>query len=398
MIKTSEPAAASARLASIDAYRGLVMFLMMAEVLRSWEVALALPESWFWRWMAAAQTHVEWAGCSLHDLIQPSFSFLVGVALPYSIASRRGRGESQSQMMVHALWRALCLVMLGVFLRSVGRPETNWTFEDTLTQIGLGYPFLFLLGFYSARVQWRVLTVILIGYWAAWAIYPASAPDALAVTPGVDATWTHHAQGFAAHWNKNVNLGAAFDSWFLNLFPRTTPFLANPGGYVTLNFVPTLGTMVIGLLVGGWLRGSFTVEQRVRSMLVGGVLGVATGYALHQVGMCPLVKRIWTPSWTIFSGGCCMLTMAALYTIVDVKKWRRWAFPFCVIGMNSIAAYIIAHLFEQFVVSSLTTHLGESAYNIPGEAVGPFIRGTLVLIVFWVFLYWMYRRSLFLKV
>jgi heparan-alpha-glucosaminide N-acetyltransferase len=398
MIKTSEPAAASARLASIDAYRGLVMFLMMAEVLRSWEVARALPESWFWRWMAAAQAHVEWAGCSLHDLIQPSFSFLVGVALPYSIASRRGRGESQSQMMVHALWRALCLVMLGLFLRSVGRPETNWTFEDTLTQIGLGYPFLFLLGFYSARVQWRVLTVILVGYWAAWAIYPASAPDALAVTPGVDATWTHHAQGFAAHWNKNVNLGAAFDSWFLNLFPRTTPFLANPGGYVTLNFVPTLGTMVIGLLVGGWLRGSFTVEQRVRSMLVGGVLGVATGYALHQVGMCPLVKRIWTPSWTIFSGGCCMLTMAALYTIVDVKKWRRWAFPFCVIGMNSIAAYIIAHLFEQFVVSSLTTHLGESAYNIPGEAVGPFIRGTLVLIVFWVFLYWMYRRSLFLKV
>src|SRR5438067_5185999 len=127
------------RLASIDAYRGFVMFLMMAEVLHLGQVARRLPGSAFWSFLAHHQTHVEWIGCSLHDLIQPSFSFLVGVALPYSLANRLARGQSPRRMTLHAFWRALILVLLGVFLRSVGRGQTNWTFEDTLTQIGLGY-------------------------------------------------------------------------------------------------------------------------------------------------------------------------------------------------------------------------------------------------------------------
>lgn len=119
-------------------------------------------------------THVEWTGCSLHDMIQPSFSFLVGVALPYSIASRlfqRG-GQSPISMTVHAAWRALALVFLGVFLRSVGKPQTYFTFEDTLSQIGLGYLFLFLLGLYGQRIQWLRLLVLVAGYWGAFFWYP----------------------------------------------------------------------------------------------------------------------------------------------------------------------------------------------------------------------------------
>jgi heparan-alpha-glucosaminide N-acetyltransferase len=73
---------------SIDAYRGFVMLLMMAEVLQLSRVARAFPGNQFWGWLAYHQSHVAWAGCSLHDTIQPGFSFLVGVALPYSIASR----------------------------------------------------------------------------------------------------------------------------------------------------------------------------------------------------------------------------------------------------------------------------------------------------------------------
>src|SRR5438105_4999679 len=130
----AQPDAAPKRLTSIDAYRGLVMFLMMAEVLRLSEVARAFPNSAVWRLLAFNTSHVEWVGCSLHDLIQPSFSFIVGVALLFSIASRLARGQSPRQMTLHALWRALLLILLGVFLRSLGRPETNWTFEDTLTQ------------------------------------------------------------------------------------------------------------------------------------------------------------------------------------------------------------------------------------------------------------------------
>ncbi|MDF1789158.1 MAG: hypothetical protein P1U82_25080, partial [Verrucomicrobiales bacterium] len=96
----------SQRVASIDAFRGFVMLLMMAEVIRLGRVAEAFPDSGFWEFLAYQQSHVSWVGCSLHDLIQPSFSFLVGVALPFSIASRVARGQSRGVMLGHALWRA----------------------------------------------------------------------------------------------------------------------------------------------------------------------------------------------------------------------------------------------------------------------------------------------------
>src|SRR5678809_45435 len=101
---------ASTRLPWMDAYRGFVMFLMMAEVLHVGRVAAAFPDSGFWRFLDFHTSHVEWVGCSLHDMIQPSFSFLVGVALPFSSASRLARGQSQFAMLAHALWRALLLI------------------------------------------------------------------------------------------------------------------------------------------------------------------------------------------------------------------------------------------------------------------------------------------------
>ena len=157
------------RLVSIDAYRGLVMFLMMAEVLEFGHIARVHPESGFWQFLAHHQSHVEWVGCSLHDLIQPSFSFLVGVVLPFSLASRLARGQSRARMAFHALWRAFLLILLGVFLRSIGHHQTYWTFEDTLSQIGLGYGVLFVLGLRPFREQWIALAVIIVGYWAAFA-------------------------------------------------------------------------------------------------------------------------------------------------------------------------------------------------------------------------------------
>src|SRR5438105_15789852 len=128
----------SFRLASVDAYRGFVMLLMMGEVLKFSRVHYALPDSGFWKFLAHHQSHAAWIGCSLHDLIQPSFSFLVGVALPFSLARRTSEGQPQWQRTLHAFGRALILVLLGVFLRSIGSPQTRLTFDDTLSQIGLG--------------------------------------------------------------------------------------------------------------------------------------------------------------------------------------------------------------------------------------------------------------------
>ena len=372
------------------------MFLMMAEVLRLSRVAQAFPGNWFWSFLALNQTHVAWAGCSLHDTIQPGFSFLVGVALPYSIASRLAKGGTFGKMFGHALWRSLLLVALGVFLRSMHSPQTNFTFEDTLSQIGLGYPILFLLAFRPPRWQWTALGVILVGYWLAWALYPVPGPGFNWQAVGVPPDWQHYT-GFAAHWDKNANLGVAFDQWFLNLFPRVRAFVANDGGYLTLSFIPTLGTMILGLVAGRWLRAS-APQIPMKRLLLAGLIGIAAGLLLHFTGICPVVKRIWTPSWTLFSGGVCFLFLAGFSWIVDVKGYKKWAFPLVVIGMNSIAAYLIAHLFERFIIDSSRINLGPNAFRIFGSGLEPFVQGAAVLLVYWLILFWMYRRKLFLRV
>ena len=388
---------AVARNIAVDSYRGLVMLLMMAEVLQLSRVAQAFPGNAFWHFLAWNQTHVAWAGCSLHDTIQPGFSFLVGVALPYSIASRLAKGGTFRGMFGHTLWRSFLLVALGIFLRSLHSTQTYYTFEDTLTQIGLGYTFLFLLGFQSPRRQWIALGVILFGYWLAWALYPVPGPGFNYQAVRVPPDWQHHYSGFAAHWNKNSNLGNAFDQWFLNLFPRTSPFVANGGGYLTLSFIPTLGTMILGLVAGRWLRASAPRIPMLR-LLAAGAIGMASGLLLHFTGICPVVKRIWTPSWTLFSGGICFLFLAAFCWLIEVKGWRKWAFPLVVIGMNSIAAYLMAHLFERFITDSFRIHLGPHAFQVFGTGLEPLLQGMAVLAVFWLMLFWMYRRKLFLRI
>jgi predicted acyltransferase len=394
------PVGPPARLASLDAYRGFVMLLMMAEVLRLKRVAQALPDSGVWSFFASQQSHVEWVGCSLHDLIQPSFSFLVGVALPYSIASRRARGQATGTMIGHAVWRAAILILLGVFLRSTGRTLTNWTFEDTLTQIGLGYGFLFALGFRPVREQWAAFVLIVVGVWAAFALHPLPAAGFDYAKVGVAQSWleTNGLSGFAAHWQKNTNLAAGFESWWLNLFPREKPFLFHSGGYATLSFVPTLATMILGLLAGNVLRGERAPREKIRWFVVAGVSGLAAGALLGWLGVCPVVKRIWTPSWVLFSGGWCCLLLAGFYAGVDVARRGRWAFPLIVIGANSIAAYLIAHLFVDFIRKALTTHLGAEIFRSGGAAYEPLVLGGATLAVMWALLYGMYRQRWFLKI
>ena len=396
-VRTDAPLLPSARVTSVDAYRGFVMFLMVAEVLHFGRVAEAFPESWFWGFLASQQSHREWVGCSLHDLIQPSFTFLVGVALPFSIASRFAKGQSFGRMFAHAAWRSLLLIWLGIFLRSVGREQTNFTFEDTLTQIGLGYTFAFLIAFLRPRWQWAALGVILGGYWAAWALYPRPGPEFDWGAVGVAADWPHHLEGFAQHWDKNANLGQAFDRWFLNLFPRENEFLYNGGGYLTLSFIPTLGTMLFGLMAGQWLRSDRTGKEKLLQLTKAGVICLAAGVALHFAGINPIVKRIWTPSWTIFSAGWAFLLLAGFYAVIDFHGHRRWAFPLVVIGMNSIAIYCLAHLVDRFILSSFQTHLGQDIFSRFG-AYQTLASGTAVIVTLWLVLYWMYRRKLFLKI
>ena len=237
------------------------------------------------------------------------------------------------------------------------------------------------------------MEAILFAYWLAWALYPAPGPNFNYAAVGVPADWHRHLfTGFASHWNKNSNLGQAFDLWFLNLFPRPSRFLFNDGGYLTLNFIPTLGTMLLGIFAGRWFLAS-APRIPLRKFLLAAAALMAVGLLFHFTGICPIVKRIWTPSWTLFSGGVCFLFLAAFSWVVDIRKHRGIAFPLVVVGMNSIAAYLIAHLFEEFIQKQLPHPSGDAALNILGPALEPTVLGALTLGVYWLMLFWMYRKK-----
>ncbi len=392
-----EPGTSTARLVSLDAYRGFVMLLMASEGLGISAVAKTFANSGFWQFLKFQTDHVSWTGCALWDLIQPSFSFLVGVSLIYSFASRKAKGESYGVMLRHAIIRSLALILLGVFLRSDHKPQTYFTFEDTLSQIGFGYSFLFLLADKKPKVQLAALAVLLVGYWLAFALYPLPPAGFDYNSVGVKPDWTH-LHGFAAHWDKNTNFAAGFDQWFLNLFPREKPFVYNGGGYLTLSFIPTLATMILGLLAGGLLRNEKPGTEKIRVLVFAGIGCLVLGFPLDVLGICPVVKRIWTPSWTIYSGGWCFLLTAAFYGVIDFKGHKRWAFPLVVVGMNSIAMYVMAHFLAPIVERSLKSNLGEHFFEHIGGAYGPILEASAVLFFLWLACYWMYRRKLFMKI
>jgi predicted acyltransferase len=391
------------RCVSIDVYRGMVMFLMLAEVLhwsglvryrgRLSSTAQSLLDT-----IVFHTSHVPWRGCSLHDLIQPGFSFLVGAALAFSFAKRSEQGQSYRAMLIHAIGRSLILVFFGIFLRSLGKMYTNFTFDDTLTQIGLGYTFLFLF----AGRKWYVPALgagaILVGYWALFAFSQLPAPDFDYASVGVPANWPHHEEGFGAHWNKNSNVAWAFDVWWMNLFFREEPFAYSSGGYCTLSFIPTLATMLLGLVAGEWLRADWTLKRRFAHFATATVVCLSIAWGLEAAGLCPIVKRIWTPTWTLWSGGLCFAWLFLLYLICDFGNSTRWAFFFRVIGANSIVAYTMSWTMEEWTKLALRRHFDWLIERVVPQPVETLVYGGLVLTVFWLILYWLYRQKIFVRI
>lgn len=384
------------RLASADIYRGLVMFLMMAEVFDFSKIASKTQGNPFWQFLGWHQSHVEWVGCSLHDMIQPSFSFLVGLVLPFSIQNHNF--TSKSAGILKTLKRALILIFLGVFLRSMHSESTNWTFEDTLSQIGLGYFFLYLLAFKDKKIQMFSLVTILVLYWLAFAIYPLPSPNFNYDLAKTTSDWSFNLSGFGAHWNKNTNFAWAFDTWFLNLFSREKEFTANGGGYATLSFIPTLATMILGLLAGNILIAKTVAKQKLKIFIKYAIALILSGLALHFLNICPIVKRIWTPAWVLFSGGICYLFMAFFYFLADVKNGQEPFFWLKVIGTNSIATYVLAHTITDFIKKTFEIHLGNNVYQFLGPAYETLVSGTVIMVVLWLILFWLYRKKLFIKI
>jgi predicted acyltransferase len=432
------------RLVSLDAYRGFIMIVMASS---GFAFARAVKEFKLggpvWDFLAFQFEHVAWIGGSFWDMIQPSFMFMVGVALPYSYAVRKAKGDSESRIFVHTVVRAFLLVFLGVFLSSNGAARPHFTFVNVLSQIGLGYVFVYLLRGRRLVVQLGALAAILVGYTGLFAVYPA--PDAehdwRAVGVRDDG---ERLSGWSSHWAKNANAAHRFDVWFLNLFPAPFPpspaqrpalavgnvgllavpsgplllagslaatprfteqngyrlddrgdwqFAYNVGGYQTLNFVPSLATMLLGLMAGEMLRGSRSRRAKFGILIAAGLACLAVGMAAGL--LVPSVKRIWTPSWALYSTGWTLLILAAFYGVIDVVGWKAWAFPFVVVGMNSIAMYCMSQLLRGWVGQTMRIHLPERWFAGP---YGLIFHTTMILVILWLVCLWMYRRKIFLKI
>jgi len=394
----SEQNSSSGRLASLDAYRGFVMLAMAsggAGLLSGLARSDDFASSHLFEALRHQLDHVPWRGCAFWDLIQPSFMFMVGVAMPFSYASRRARGDRWIRLFGHALLRSLILIVLAVFLASHGSRFTHFSFVNVLGQIGLGYPFVFLLLGRRPALQLAAAVAILLGDWLLFASYPAPGADFPSATYGANDPQLVMT-GFFAHWNKNANVAAAFDRWFLNLFPHPAdrPFVFNEGGYATLNFVPSIATMLLGVLAGELLRSSRSRAAKLRALLIAGAVCWSLGLIL-DANVCPIVKRIWTPSWVVYSTGWTCWMLAAFYAAIDVAGFRRWAFPLVVVGMNSIAIYLMAQLMKPFVRGSLRTHLGPDFLAGP---YGPLVGGASTVLVFWLICWWLYRQKIFIKI
>jgi predicted acyltransferase len=437
------------RLMSLDAYRGFTMLLLASGGLAIEQLVAFHPDfvsrydgKWFgkpwalfWQTASAQLQHVAWTGCTAWDLIQPSFMFMVGVAMPYSYASRAARGDSWGRQFVHALIRSFILIALGIFLRSTDKGMTNFTFEDVLTQIGLGYLFVFILMRAPFIAQLVALAAILGGYWFFFFHHPLPPPQGDLVRYMTEVrsmkpeAWNQFS-GLAAHWNKYTNAAADIDRKFLNFFPRSgetwegKKFWINGGGYQTLNFVPSMATMLFGVMAGQLIRGMRTPRRKLEILILAGLLcfvasmGIDTTiWPVHfdklTYSFAPIVKRIWTPSWAVFSAGWTFWFLALFYWIVDMRGHRWFGLPLAIVGMNSILVYCVNELIGNeagpgnWLSRMLKIHLtafDTAAHTslvkiLYGTGTGaPFWRHLAVLGLVWLICLWLYRRRLFVRI
>jgi predicted acyltransferase len=333
----------------------------------------AFPDSTFWQVVSEQTSHAAWRGLTAWDLIQPLFMFMVGISLPWSVAARRAAGQSAAAMWKHTLWRSLVFVVLGILLVSLGSERTQFDFTNVLTQIGLGYPLLFGLAMTRLRTQVLASVVILVVTGISYALTPDG-------------------------WEKNRGPGAVFDLWFLNLFPSAQPFTGDPGGYATLNFIPATVTMLAGVMAGQLLHQTTNGADTLRRLLLVSLVLLVVGLLLDLTGIAPLIKRIWTPSFVLLTGGIMGGLLAFTYWLVDVRGISRPFVLLRIVGMNSLILYIVLFLWDPFLPDLVLTHLGWNVLALLPEKVALFTARAAGFGLLMLFCIWLHQHRVYIKV
>lgn len=321
------PPEAGGRLVSLDVFRGATIAAM---------ILVNDPGSWDHIYWPLA--HAEWNGWTPTDLIFPFFLFIMGVAMTFSFASRTARGVSRGHLARHVFTRGVILFAIGLFLNAF--PEFSrhdLRIMGVLQRIGLCYiaaGWLYLAslrvesqpgGETRARANWIFIAgcavVLLLGYWAAMKFVPV---------PGFG----------AGRLDPNGNLGAYLDRKIMGGHLWSQSVTWDPEGL--LGTFPAVASVLLGILAGEWLRSSRSGVRKAAWLAVAGGALLVAGRLLNR--FFPINKNLWTSTFVIFTAGFAMLVLAALYWLVDLKGYRRWAAPFLVFGRNAIAIYFLSML------------------------------------------------------
>jgi predicted acyltransferase len=360
----------NSRVLSIDALRGFDMFWIIG----GGTLFESLVEVWdhpITRTIQTQLTHVEWEGFRFEDLIFPTFIFVVGAVLPFSISRRLEQGHSPAGILLRIIQRTAVLLLLGLILNGLLRFDwATMRWPGVLQRIALCYFFVALFVLYTNwRVQAAAVPVILLLYWAVTMLVPV---------PG-------HACG-------DLTMQGCLSSYIdQHLIPGSLYYKYGDNEGI-ISTLPAVATALLGVLAGHWLRTERTGSRKAAGLALAGVACVAVGHLWSF--LFPIIKILWTSSYVLFAGGWSLLLLALFYWVIDVKGYRRWSFFFVVIGMNAITIYFLQNVIDfqriaAFFLHGLADHVG--LYQ-------PLLLLSGALAARWLFLWFLYRHKIFFRV
>jgi predicted acyltransferase len=356
------------RLLSLDFFRGLTMFLLIADFTRIFR-HLVSPglEGTLIHTIGIQFQHHEWNGMYFWDLIQPFFMFIVGVAMPLSYNNRLGKDDTHTQISKHIYIRSLLLLFLGWWLYCINAGKIGFHFQNVLAQLSVTIIIAYLIMRKPATTQ----ILISLGL--------------LALTEVIYRTfWV---EGFNQPFVPAQNFG----SWFDMLIAGEL----SGGHWVSFNAIPTAAHTIWGVLIGQLLLSKRTNKTKLYIMIGAGLATLAIGYALDPV--TPIIKRISTTSFVFASGGWTFLAFAFSFWLIDMMKAQRGVLFFAIVGMNPLFIYLFAHIGGAGLILKIINPLTNTVFG-PDDLVGKLIASSVALFGLWYICYWLYKRKIFIRI
>ena len=380
------------RLMSLDALRGFDMLWIMG--FSGAVVALCSLVGAKDCWLATQMSHVSWEGFRHHDTIFPLFLFLAGVSWPFSYASQVAKGSSTGRIVLRCLKRMALLILLGLIAgRALEFNFARYRYDSVLAHIGVCWCAAALLYTFvrSWKLRLAIVVGLLAGYWALVFFIPA--PDAAAVLSSTDPAVAKKVAQYAAVGTDNFSPVGSLACWIDRAYEIgvCNERIFNADG--VLGKLTGTALAMLGVLAGELLRKEMSGGRKTAILAGAGLAAVALTFAWSPV--CPVIKKIWTPTFVLAAAGYSFLMLALFYWIVDVRGFRKWTFFFRVIGMNSITIYMLMRLVN-FNCTSKFLFAGVASRGNADWSNFVILTGQVA--VEWLVLWFLYEKKTFLKV